>query len=212
MAIHTDALSQVYARSLYELAEQAGSLDKIMEIASELEQVCELARGDQRFAEFLGSPVIDRSSRSEALGRIFRDKITDLLLRFLLVVNDKGRLGHLEAIAASFDQIVQEAHGRVEVDVFTAAPIDGEQLGVIKDRIKTALGKETALHPYTDASMIGGIKLRIGDQLIDGSVATSLRRMKQSLLASGSSAVRERIDRIIENSSNGSGSETGGGG
>ena len=198
MVTQSDALSQIYARSLYELAEEAGGLPKIFEVAGELEEICELARGDGSFNEFLASPIIDHERRAEALGRIFQDRITDLTLRFLLVVNDKGRLGHLEAINEAFDRLVQVAHDRVEVDVFTVGSLEEEQLALIRARIQSKLGREPVLHCYTDESMIGGIKLRIGDRLIDGSLATRLRRMRQSLLTSGKLAIRERFDRIIE--------------
>ena len=198
MVTQSDALSEIYARSFYELAEEAGGLPKIFEVAEELDGICELARADGRFNEFLASPIIDRGRRAEALGRIFQDRITDLTLRFLLVVNNKGRLGHLEAINESLDRLVQIAHDRVEVDVFTARSIDEEQLASIRARIQSKLGREPVLHCYTDESMIGGIKLRIGDRLIDGSLATRLRRMRQTLLTSGKAAVRERFDRIIE--------------
>jgi len=193
-----DALANVYARSLYELAEQAGGLDKIFEVAGELEQICELARGDAAFAEFLASPIIEKARRGATLGRIFRDQVTDLTLRFLLVVNQKGRLGHLESINTAYDQLVQAAHDRIEVDVITAHAIDAGEQAAIAARIKTAIGKEPVLHPYTEPGMIGGLKLRIGDRLIDGSVATRLRRLRQSLMTSGSTIVRERFDRIIE--------------
>jgi F-type H+-transporting ATPase subunit delta len=198
MAVQTDAVAHVYARSLYELADEAGGEKKVTEIAGELEQICELARGDRTFAEFLASPIIDRAGRGETLRTIFRDRISDLALRFLLVLNDKGRLGHLEPINAALDQLVQEAHGRVEVDVYTVAPLGDDQLTFIRKRIEEALGKEPVLHPYTDETMLGGLKLRIGDQLIDGSVATRLRRMRQNLMSQGASAVRERFGQIIE--------------
>ncbi len=198
MVTHSDALSQIYARSLYELAEEAGGLPKIFEVAGELEEICELAREDGSFDEFLASPIIDRGRRAEALGRIFQDRITDLTLRFLLVVNDKGRLGHLEAINEALDRLVQIAHGRVEVDVFTAGSLEEEQLALIRARIQSKLGREPILHCYTDESLIGGIKLRIGDRLIDGSLATRLRRIRQRLLTSGKLAIRERFELIIE--------------
>lgn len=196
--MQTDALATVYARSLLELAEQAGGSDKIVEVASELEQIAELARSDKAFHEMLSSPIVDRAARGESLSRIFSNRVTDLTLRFLLVLNNKGRLNHFDAIAAAFDRIVQESFGRIEVDIFTPAPLGGEQQEVIRGRIATALGREPVLHPYTDASMMGGIKLRIGDQLIDGSVASRLRRIKNGLMTRGSTAVRDRITRIIE--------------
>ena len=198
MTRHTDALSGVYARSLYELAQDAGGRDKILEIADEIEQVCELARGDRGFREFLGSPIIDRGRRADALRGIFRERVTDLMLRYMLVLNDRGRLGHLEAIGNAYDQLVHEAFGRVEVDLFTPAPLDPGQLDAIKQRIGTALGKEPVVYAYTDSSMIGGLKLRIGDQLIDGSVAARLRRMRHRFLTTGSAALRENFDRILE--------------
>ncbi len=197
MTRHTDALSVVYARSLYELAQEAGGRDKILEIADEIEQVCELARGGRGFREFLGSPIIDRGRRADALRSIFRERVTDLMLRYLLVLNDRGRLGHLEAIGNAYDQLVHEAFGRVEVDLFTPAPLDPAQLETITQRIGTALGKEPVVYAYTDPSMIGGLKLRIGDQLIDGSVAARLRRMRQRFLTTGAAAIRENFDVIL---------------
>ncbi|MCH8315367.1 MAG: ATP synthase F1 subunit delta [Planctomycetes bacterium] len=203
MAIHTDAIAQVYAKSLYELADDAGGREKIVELAEELEQICELARGDRTFREFLASPIINTKARGEAIRRIFHGRITDLFLRFLLVLNNKARLRRLETISAAFDQLVHEALGRIEVDIYTPGPLGPEQLDTIKRRIQAALGKDPVLYSYTDAAMIGGVRLRIGDQLIDGSVASRLRRLRQHLLTSGGSAVRQRLDRIIEEGAEG---------
>ncbi len=198
MAVHTDALSQVYAKSLYELAEQAGGRDKIEEVGDELEQICELARQDPMFREFLASPIIDERKRGEALRAIFSDKVTDLTLRFLLVLGDKGRLGHLESINAGYDQLMQKAFGRIEVDVFTVEALGDEALSMLKDRIRDALGKDPVLHAYAAPDMIGGVKLRIGDQLIDGSVATRLRRLRSQLTGPGAVKVRSEASRFVD--------------
>ena len=203
MAIHTDAIAQVYAKSLYELADDAGGREKIVELAEELDQICELARSDRTFREFLASPIINTKARGEAIRRIFHGRVTDLALRFLLVLNNKARLRRLESISAAFDQLVHEALGRVEVDIYTPGPLGPEQLDTIKQRIQAALGKDPVLYSYTDAAMIGGVRLRIGDQLIDGSVASRLRRLRQHLLISGGSAVRQRLARIIEEGAEG---------
>ncbi len=192
-----DALAQIYARSLYDLADKAGGRGKIEEVAGELEQVCELVRADRSFQQFLNSPIIDRSKRAAALRRIFHEHVTDLVLRFLLVLNAKGRLGHLEAIGDAFDSLVQEAFGRIEVDVYTPEALRTEQIRSLGKRIGQALGKEPILYTYTDPALIGGVALRIGDQLIDGSVAGRLRRMRQALLSAGSSAIRRRAGQIL---------------
>jgi F-type H+-transporting ATPase subunit delta len=199
MPTRTDALATVYARSLFELAQQAGGQSKIAEVAAELEEIAELMRSNKQFHEFLSSPVIDRKARGESLRRIFSNRVTDLMLRFLLVLNDNGRVGHLESIAAAFDRMVQEAFGRVEVDVFTAAPLAPDQRSSIAERIRKALNREPVLHTYTEPAMIGGLKLRIGDQLIDGSIANKLRRMKHELHRVGGSQLREHLSRFIQN-------------
>lgn len=197
MATRTDAVSRTYARSLYELAEGAGA-DKVREIAEELADIVELARSDRTFGEFLQSPIVDSAKRRQSLQTIFGDRVTDLTLRFLLVLNDKGRLSHLESIVAAYEALVDEAHGRIEVDLWTAAPMGEEQLATVTDRIREALGKEPVVHAYTDESMMGGIKLRIGDQLVDGSLATRLRRLRQELLREGGSDVRARYADMLE--------------
>ncbi len=196
--MQTDALANVYAKSLYELANQAGGQEKITEVLGELEQLIELSRSDRQFREFLASPVIDHAKRAESLRGIFSNRITDLTLRFLLVLNNKGRLNHLEPIAEAYDHLVQQAFGRIEVDVYTATTIERHQLDQLSARIRQALGREPVLHPYTDPTMLGGLKLRIGDELIDGSVASKLRRIKRDLLTEGAARLREQLGRFIE--------------
>ena len=198
MKANADALANVYARSLFELATDAGGTDKLMEVADELEKICELAREDKKINLFLSSPVVDVKARGKALSAIFTYRITDLMLRFLLVLNNKGRLDRLESIETAFDQLVQEAFGRIEVDVITPVAIDAELIATIKEKISTVLGKEPVLHPYVDEGLLGGIKLRIGDQLIDGSVQTRLRKLSEELKNNGGAAVRERFESFID--------------
>lgn len=198
MSTHTDALANVYARSLLELAEQAGGADKIAQVASELEQIAEIARADKAFRELLRSPIVNTKARGESLSRIFANRVTDLTLRFLLVLNEKGRLDRFQDIAAAFDRMVQQSFGRVEVDIFTPAPLGEQQLQSIRQRIADALGQEPVLYPYTEPAMLGGVKVRVGDQLIDGSVASRLRRIKNDLISRGTSSLRDRVSQIIQ--------------
>ncbi|MBT6164664.1 MAG: ATP synthase F1 subunit delta [Phycisphaerae bacterium] len=198
MSTQTDALANVYARSLFELATDAGGTDKVLEIADELEQVCALTANNQEIGLFFSSPIIDKVKRGEALSAIFTNKVTDLTLRFLLVLNNKDRLDRLRQIEVAYAQLVQEALGRVEVNVFTPRAIDDASLKTIKRNVQEMLGKEPVLHTNVDPSMLGGVKLRIGDQLIDGSVATKLRRLSESVQSKGSMAIREQFETYLE--------------
>jgi len=88
--------------------------------------------------------------------------------------------------------------GRIEVDVFTPTAIDAESINTIKVRVQEMLGKEPVLHPYVDPAMLGGVKLRIGDQLIDGSVQTKLRRLSEAIQSGGATTIREHFETYLE--------------
>jgi len=192
-----NAVSQIYAKSLFELAEAKGGRGTIETCLSELEDILELARKNPRFGEFLASPTLAADDRETSLVKIFHGRLSELTLNFLRVLNDKGRLSQLPRIAAAFDSIAQERFGRVEVDVFTVAPLSAEESENIRGRLSRSLAKDVVLHPYVDANMIGGIKFRIGDQLVDASLATQVRNIQDQFDGNGLSQLRSRFDRIL---------------
>ena len=195
-----DEVAGVYARSLYELAHEAGGLQKVEEIYGELDAIVEMTRADAKLREFFSSPILGKGAREHTLRTVFENRISDMLLRFLLVANDKGRLGELDHIAGAMDAMLQDAHGRIEVDVYTASDdqIGDELLATVREKVQSATGKEPVFHKYSDPSMIGGIKLLIGDQLIDASVATRLRRMREGIVGRGAAGLRAQSSRFLE--------------
>lgn len=193
-----DALARIYARSLFSLAIAEGGQAGAESLLNELEDVMEVARSEAKFGEFLSSRILSAESRQGSLDRIFKGRMSETGVRFLQVLNRKGRLGHLGAIVSAMDELVQESFGRVEVDVYTAAPMGTAELDELRDRLRKTLGREPIVHPYTDRTMIGGIKLQIGDQLIDGSVATKLRQIRDRLKHEGAASVRERSGGMMD--------------
>ena len=193
-----DAVARVYAQSLLELAEAAGGDAKIAEIGEELQAVLEIVRGDAMIAEFLRSPIVDRTKRGASLRTVLDGRVSDLLLRFLLVLNGKGRLGRIDDIVAAYEELLNERFGKVEVDVYTVdGHLDDAQLSLLSEKIRTRLGKEPVFHQYADASLIGGLVLRVGDQLIDGSVRGRLRGLRESILDGGSSTIRGKGEAFL---------------
>ena len=197
MAAQTDTLARIYARSLFELCNEAGGRDKIMEVAHELEQIGELVRSDASLRNYLESPVIDTARRALGLKTIFADRVTDLVLRFLLVLNNNGRISRIETIHAAFDELVQEAWGRIEVDVWTATPLDSAGTDMLSSRLHKILHKEPVLHTWMDPTLIGGIRIRIGDSLIDGSVAARLKQFEKSLRTQGNHTISAGPDKFM---------------
>jgi len=193
-----DALANVYAKSLFELAQQHGGQANAESILGELEDIVEIARNDKAFSELLASRLIDSGKRDASLERMFDGKVSPLTLNFLRQLNRKDRLANLSQIATAMDILVQSQFGRIEVDVFTATPIGAGELESVRKQLSASLGKDVIMHPYTDSSMLGGIKLRMGDQLIDASIQAQLRKMRDDLLDSGSAEVRGRSNDILE--------------
>jgi F-type H+-transporting ATPase subunit delta len=192
-----DALARMYATSIFELAQESGDGQQAAEhLLGELEEVLEIARSDARFGEFL-SQILSVAARRASLDRIFKGRVSDLTYKFLQVLNDKSRLSHLPAIVAALDQQVQAAFGRIEVDVYTAGPITPDELATVKAGLQRVLGKEPVVHPYTDATMIGGLKIQIGDQLLDASIATRLRKLRDKLVNDGGASIRAAAERLM---------------
>lgn len=196
--VQPDALAEVYAQSLFQLADAKGGRAMVETTLSELEELAELGRQHPAFGEFLRSRVLPVRQRAASLDRILKGNVSDLTLRFLQVVNQKERMGHLQAITAAYDALVQHKFGRVEVDVYTASPISPEELRSLRERLQAAIGREPIIHPYTDNEMLGGVKIQIGDRLIDASLATQLRRFREQLRGDGAVELRARMDRIID--------------
>ncbi len=197
-----DQVAAVYAESLFELASKAGGPAKAAEIGAELDEIDSAIRSEPAFVELLRSPMVDRDRRGEALRKVLSGRSSDLVLRTVLVMNRRGRAGEIASLASAYRTILDRAEGRVHVTVFTPGEVLGETLQrLVRDRIKSALGKDAVIASQPDPDMIGGIKLRIGDRLIDGSVATQLRRMKQSLLTEANPEVRSQFQKYVDEQS-----------
>ena len=154
---------------------------------------------NKAFVEFLGSPAVARAARTATIERVLKGRVSDAIYRFVRIVNHKGRLGHLLSMGKAYDTLLQKLFGKTEVDVYT---VDGQPMGeatetLMREKLRATIGSEAIFHYYAEKSMIGGIKLRIADQLVDGSVATQLRRLQETIIESGGAAVRSDSKRFI---------------
>lgn len=178
---HRSPLAVAYATSLLELADEQKQLEPV---AQELAALQEIVRANPAFKTYLSDPAVGETERWELLQKVFGAKISPLMLSFLRVLNEKGRLGSLSQIADAYDDLLDARLGKVEVDVTVAHKLTPDQLNEAQKRVSAALKREAVLQVYVDEKLIGGVVLRVGDQLIDGSVRAQLEAMRQKLLAS----------------------------
>jgi F-type H+-transporting ATPase subunit delta len=178
--IHPSSTAVAYATALLELANERNLTGPIGEDLAGLRQVL---TETPSFQAYLSDPSISDTERGEALKRIFGGKITPLLEHFLEVLAAKGKLGHLGQIADAFDNLLDEQLGKIEVDVTVAQKLTSEQLEEVRQKVSSALKKDAIVHQYVDESIIGGLILRVQDQLIDGSVKTQIANLRTQMLA-----------------------------
>lgn len=166
------AIARVYSRSLLELAAAGNEADALLE---ELDDLVALLDRDADFAAFVGSPLIDVKDRTASLERLFRGKASDLLVDALQVLNRKGRLGLLPAIAHTYRRAHQERLGRFDVQVRTAVPLSDKARAGLAAVLAATSGRTPQLIEAVDPLLIGGMVLAIGDRKIDASVAREIQ-------------------------------------
>ena len=169
-----------YARSLLELGNERKQENKL---GKELAGLREILDENPAFGAFLADPGIGTAERNAALEKIFRGRVSPLVMNLLLVMNDKGRLRLLKQVAEAYGALLDEQQGKVEVDVTVAQKLDPSQLEQVRQRVSQALGKNAVVHQYVDEDIIGGLVLRVEDKLIDASVRYQLSAMRERMLA-----------------------------
>jgi len=110
--------------------------------------------------------------------------ISGTVANFLLLLLDRGRIGFLSAIIASYGTYADEISGVVRPTLYTAIPLEAIEIQGIKDALTTATGKKVVLSVQVDPSLIGGVVTKIGDMVYDGSIRTQLNRI-ESILQKG---------------------------
>jgi F-type H+-transporting ATPase subunit delta len=183
MATHThnSPIAVTYARSLLELAQERNLAEPI---GQELATIAEILLANPNFIAFLRDPAISRDERSRVVDKVLKPQVNPLLANFFGVMGAHNRLGILDGVAQAYADLLDDLLGKIEVDVTVSQKLSTDELEQVRQKVSAALKKDAVVHQYIDESIIGGMILRVGDQLIDASVKTQLETMKRQFLAS----------------------------
>jgi len=176
---HQSPLAIAYAQALLDLANEAKIANETGQELRDLRQVIDT---NAEFAQLLDNPAVGTEERGQLLHRVFDGKASHLMMNFLGLVNEKGRLGILPAIAGAYDELLDKQFGKIEVDITVAQRLGDDQLETVRRTVSEALKRDAVVHQYVDEAIIGGVVLRVQDQLIDGSVRAQLTAMRHKLL------------------------------
>jgi F-type H+-transporting ATPase subunit delta len=176
----TNPTAVAYARSILELGNERG---QAADIGRDLAGIREVIDRNPSFAAFLADPGIGAGERAPVLDRLFRGRVHPLVMNLLLVLNTRGRMGLLGAVADAYANLLDQQLGIVEVDVTVARRLDENQLTQVRERVSQALGKNAVVRQHVDEDIIGGLVIRVEDRLIDASVRYQLEAMRERMLA-----------------------------
>lgn len=166
-----------FAQASFDVAKATNSLDKWL---SDLRDLAE-AVSNSELSDFLENPRLLEASKRDVLKKVIPgigDGVVNLAL-FLIV---KGKLSGAQGIAEDFDHLLDEQRGIVRASVKTAIPLDEAEKNQVMQQLAKVTGKQIKLETKVDPSLMGGMVLRVGDRVLDGSVKARLEALRQSLV------------------------------
>jgi F-type H+-transporting ATPase subunit delta len=140
--------------------------------------------------------LISEDDNDALLDRVFEGRAVPLVLNFLKVLANHGRLDCLRAVHQSMVEQNNQLRGRIAVQVATATPLDSSLKDKITERLAAMLGGEPQLELVTRPELIGGIVLQVGDTVYDGSVATQLTRAREQMIRRSIHEIQSGRDRF----------------
>ena len=174
-------IARVYASSLLEL----GTEHKVLpDLEEEIKFVAGMVTDDRNFRNFLTSPGITKDAKREFIEKIFKGKLSDYIINFIKVLIDNDRQSAIAEIYETFTGLIDEVNNRQKVTIITSAELDSTLKSKLAAKLKDVFKKEIILKEEIDPNILGGIIIKVGDTVIDGSLAKDLRNIKMNLLNS----------------------------
>jgi F-type H+-transporting ATPase subunit delta len=189
-----EQVALVYAKAFLGSADKAGrTADAVAELTSLVDDVL---AAQPEFAAVLGSRRIAHDEKSAMLDRVFGGKASPMLLSFLKVLSGHGRLDALAAIGREVQERYDEKLGRKRVKITSATALDKGVVGELTEKLRAMLGGEPVLELAVRPELIGGILIRVGDTVYDGSVVSRLTRLRTQMIDRSIHEIQSRRDRF----------------
>ena len=170
-----------YAEALFLAAEERGA-HEIERFGRLIEAVGGAVAADERIAMALESPRVSKATKAALLARALGDLAPAEFVKFLQAVVRRGRQGLLEEIAQQYQVLVDLKLDRVHAGVTLAEAPDGRLERLIVERLAAAIGKAVRAHFRADRGILGGVVVRVGDRIYDGSVRRKLAVLRRKML------------------------------
>ncbi len=172
------SVARRYAEAFFSIAREAGKID---DYQNELGKIVQTIEDIPDLKEYFAHPLLPAKEKKEIAKQVFSSAVSPLALNFLLLVLDKKRQDYLDLIYKEYVDMADESRNIQKAELISAMPISDEDMKNLSDNLTRSTGKTVQLKVSVDPSIIGGVKIRLGDKVIDASIAKKLEMLKRSL-------------------------------
>lgn len=167
-----------YAQALYQEANASGAVERVDQ---DVETLRETLAGSRELGALLRSPVVPRPKKEAVLAKLFEGTLGDLSLRFIHLLAEKEREDLLPAIVDAYMALRDERLGIVEAHVRTAKPLGYDETQQLERALEARTGKKVRMKLDVDPALLGGLVVRVGDQVFDRSLQHQLQTLREQL-------------------------------
>lgn len=168
-----------YAEAAFEVAMRDGTLEAWR---AELDLAAGIV-SDERVLDVLANPAIPAEKRGSVLEDVLGRNVSRPVLNLIQLMLKRGRIELLPRVAAEFRRLDDDRQGITHATAISAAPLEPDEIRALTARLEQSTGDRIALDVQVDPSLLGGIVVRVGDRMIDGSVRGRLERLRNQLIS-----------------------------
>jgi len=169
-------LDKRYALALYEVAEGKGKVDEYL---NDLQEIVLLMKNDVEFLKVIKHPKLSTSTKKKMFIRIFKGRIDEELLTFLLILIEKDRILFTEEKLKEMKKINLERNNTLLAEVKTVIPLMETERENLRLKLSKMYDKKIIFDEKIDKRVLGGVYIRVGDDVIDGTIKSKLEEMKK---------------------------------
>ena len=182
MAYGNEKLALRYARALYDARQSEGSAGNSETAAEELQTLASAYESSSELQDALANPMFEEAEKRAVWSRLVEENTGDQTLRrFLGIVYDRGRIEVLPAIAEAYQRVLDEASGSQKVEIVTARQVDSSESEKIEYALSAKIGGTPSYEWSVQPELIGGMIIRYGGRVVDGSLSGKVERLEQQL-------------------------------
>lgn len=174
-------LDRRYALALYEVAEKKGKVEEYIEA---LEQICKIIKSNEDFYNVVKHPQISTRKKKKTFINIFKGRIDEELLSFLLILIEKDRILYLEEKVNEIKKIYLEKHNTLRGVVKTTIPLKDYEYNELHSKLEKKYNKKIILEQEIDKSLLGGIYVRVHNEVLDYSIKSRLDELSELMFKS----------------------------